>query len=180
MTTFVAFLRGVNVGGRRRIKMGELTELLNALGYGSVVTYLQSGNCVFQAEERDSRRISRRISEMIRDRFELDVAVLVLTGEELLSIHRNNPLLQHPGSDAESFHATILAEPAASAEEKELEALRSPSEEFALGDRAIYLSCPEGYRKTKLTNSVIEKRCGVPATTRNWRTLSALAELVRA
>lgn len=179
MTTYVAFLRGINVGRERRVKMADLKNLMETLGYASVVTYLQSGNFVFQAEDESAEEVSQELSKAIKQRFDFEVEVLVLTGDELLSILEANPLTTQEGLDFDKLHATILARPPKSEKEPSILDECQPPERVALGDRTIYLYCPDGYRHTRLTNSFIEKKLGLPATTRNWRTVSALAQLVR-
>jgi len=179
MTTYVAFLRGINVGRERRIKMADLKALMESVGYASVVTYLQSGNFVFQSEDESSEEVRRDLSKAIKDRFGFEVQVLVLTGDELLSLLEANPLASQDDLDFDNLHATILAKPPdVDSQTPFLEECRPP-EKVALGERAVYLYCPEGYRHTRLTNSFIEKKLGLPATTRNWRTVTALAQLVR-
>lgn len=179
MTTYVAFLRGINVGKERRVRTADIKALMESLGYASVVTYLQSGNFVFQAEATSSEEVSRDLSKAIKKRFDFEVPVLVLTGEELLAVLDGNPLSFRQDLDMDKLHATILAGHPAGTGENALLSACHPSEEIALGERAIYLYCPEGYRNTSLTNSFIEQRLGLSATTRNWRTVTALAELVR-
>lgn len=179
MTTYVAFLRGINVGKVRRVRTADIKVLMESLGYASVVTYLQSGNFVFQAEGDSPEEISRDLSRAIKERFEFEATLLVLTGEELLALLDGNPLTSREGLDLDKLHATILAGHRANQGEHELLSACNPEEEVVLGERAIYLYCPEGYRNTRLTNSFIEKRLGLPATTRNWRTVTALAALVR-
>lgn len=180
MTTYVAFLRGINVGRERRVKMAHLTALMESLGYASVVTYLQSGNFVFQAEDQTTEKVRRDLSKAIKERFDFEVEVLVLTGDELLSVLEANPLTSQEELDFDKLHATILSGPQRSDNKPALLGESCPPEQVAFGERVVYLYCPEGYRKTRLTNSFIEKKLGLPATTRNWRTVTALAELVRA
>jgi uncharacterized protein (DUF1697 family) len=179
MTTYVAFLRGINVGKERRVRTADIKVLMESLGYASVVTYLQSGNFVFQAEAGSPGQISLNLSRAIKERFDFELRVLVLTGEELLALLDGNPLTSREDLDLDKLHATILDGQPALRGEDDLLSLCHPPEEVALGERAIYLYCPEGYRNTRLTNSFIEKRLGLSATTRNWRTVTALAQLVR-
>jgi len=173
MGTFVALLRGINVSGHNPIAMKDLRAMFLALPAEDVTTYLQSGNVVFQAPTTDPSRLGRDIGELIKSHFGLDVMVVVRPGEDLARVAAGNPF---PTED--QLHVTFLAQ---SPDPARMAALAPPpgTDSFHLGLQEVYLSCPNGYGRTKLNNAFFEKRLAVTATTRNWRTVTTLAEMAR-
>jgi uncharacterized protein (DUF1697 family) len=178
----VAFLRAVNVGGRNRIAMSDLRELLESLGYGEVRTHLQSGNAVFAAAAAAAggspEQLAREIEGALAGEVGLRVKVLVRTSAELERAIAANPLLDVAGD-----HARLLVTFLSHAPDREVIAELAPADfepdVFAVGEREIYVWYPEGVRATKLSNAFWERRLGVVATGRNWRTVTRLLELMR-
>ena len=179
----VALLRSVNVGGRNRVPMADLRTMVEALGFGSVETYVQSGNLVFTGSGRPAT-VAASIHEGIAGTFGLDIAVLVRSGGQLARILESNPFAA-PGVDPKTVHVTFLAGPPAP---ERLEGLaRSAADAHAdgsFGDDTfevagtdVFLHCPGGYGSTKLNNGFFERRAGVAATTRNWRTVTTLSAM---
>jgi uncharacterized protein (DUF1697 family) len=203
--SYVALLRAVNVGGTR-LPMAELRSMLEGLGLRNVRTYLQSGNAVFDAGPGDGSgdpRTPLELATAVEVRIERDpgprVGVLVFGAEDMLRAVAANPFLGNvgPACDEKSLHATFLfgregeadeaPEPAYSAVyEAAFSSLELPAgegEEAAfvgappLAKPVVYLRLPHGYGRTKLTNAYFERKLGTAATTRNWRTVVALAEM---
>ncbi|MBI5548560.1 MAG: DUF1697 domain-containing protein [Deltaproteobacteria bacterium] len=177
MPTYIALLRGINVSGHKQIRMAELKKSAEALGFGEVRTYLQSGNLLFSALRGDPLRHAKALSARIASDFEHEVAVLVLSAAKLDQIAGAHPLWPEQGGDAKLFHATFLFEPVSESVFKALSLPAGPGEAAVLSDQTIFLHCPHGYGRTKLNNSYFERALKVPATTRNWRTVLALNEL---
>lgn len=176
MPRYVALLRGINVGGSTRIGMAALRELVAGLGHGDVRTYLQSGNVLFDSE-RGPEGLAGEIEGRITAELGLDVRVLVRTGDDMERVFAGHPFLSGE-PDLTRLHVTFLAEVPAP---ERLGLLETPSGEtvaFTLDGREIYLHYPDGYGRTKFNNAFIERRLGVVATTRNWRTVTALRGLV--
>lgn len=174
----VALLRAVNVGGRNRIAMADLRELLEGLGYGEVRTHLQSGNAVFTASGGASaERLAGEIEDALAEKVGLTVKVLVRTRSELERAIAANPLL-----DVAEDHARLLVTFLSHAPDPETLAALAPAEfepdVFAVGEREIYVWHPEGVRATKLSNAFWERRLGVVASARNWNTVTRLLELM--
>lgn len=177
MSTYVALLRGINVGGKNAVPMGELRSLLTSLGHADVVTHIQSGNAVF-GSARAGPEIAVELEERLEQAFGVRVAVLLRTSTELADIAANNPFLA-PGADVSKLHAVFLADEPAPAAVSALDPDRSPPDELAVRGRQIYLRLPNGAGRTKLTVDHFERRLGTRATARNWRTVTKLLELAR-
>ena len=179
MTRYAALLRGVNVSGRNKIGMAELRARLVKAGYADVTTYIQSGNIVLATRATKEATLARAIESEIRRAFQLDVTVLVRTGAQLRRISTANPFLGR-GVDVSSLHATFLGSVPARADVQRLSAHPAGPDESAVVGREVFLRCPGGYGKTKLNNTHLERTLQVPATTRNWKTVVKLRDLVEA
>ncbi len=177
MTTYVSMLRGINVGGRKRIRMGQLVALYESLGLTNVRTYVQSGNVVFDSEVTDGSRLIRLIEEGITKTFGFSAAVLIRTKDELARVVENNPFLKEKGIDTGKLHVTFLSDFPDGAALDQVRAVGDGSDSFAVTDREVYLHCPNGYGRTKLSNDLFEKKLKLSATTRNWRTVTALLQI---
>ena len=177
MTVFVALLRGINVSGQKRIRMAELQKSCEALGLTDVRSYLQSGNLVFRASQADPRKLAAALRARIAEDFGHDVGVLVFPAKELNRVAGSNPLWRQSEGDETLFHATFLFQSVSAARFRHLKLPAQPGEQAVLVGRVVFLYCPHGYGRTKLNNSYFEKALGVPATTRNWRTVLALQDL---
>ena len=177
MATYIAMLRGINVGPGKLVKMERLRTSFATLGFGEARTYVQSGNVVFQSERKSPVELTRAIEAKIQRDFGFTVPVLVKTSKTLAQIVRNNPLLKVKGIDVSKLHVTFLSNAPPKTATKVLEDLATTGERFRILNREIYLYCPDGYGKSKLTNNTIEKKFSLVATTRNWRTVNALLEM---
>jgi len=171
-------LRGVNVTGHNTIKMEVLRGLCQGLGFRNVETYVQSGNIVFQALLENPEAISKRIGETVLRSFGFDTPVIVRTSKEMRNVIGNNPFLKEKGIDSSKLHVTFLSETAQKGSEKKLETLATNPDRFYPASHEIYLYCPGGYGRTRLSNNAIEKALSVEATTRNWKTTNTLFEMV--
>jgi uncharacterized protein (DUF1697 family) len=176
MTRYAALLRAINLGSRARVSMPGLRALVEGLGHDDVATYLQSGNVVFSAAGGNSARIAAGIRARIAEELDLDVAVLVRSAADLARVAKGNPFADRERSGDE-LHVTFLEDQPDAAKAAALAAPANEPAEFALEGREVYLFCPDGYGRTKLNNALFEKRLGVAATTRNWRTVRALADM---
>ena len=179
MPIYVAMLRGINVSGQKIVKMERLRESLASLGFSDVKTYIQSGNVVFKAATASTSSLEKKIAGKILEDFGFAVPVAIRTPEELGAVLKNNPLLKQPSIEEARLHVSFLSEPAPKTASEILKPLAAKSERFAVCGREIYLYCPDGYGETKLSNSAIEKKLSVQATTRNWKTVSTLFEMAQ-
>jgi len=174
MTTFISILRGINVSGHNKLKMEALKELYTHMGFSEVQTYIQSGNIIFQSVDTNTQLLGKRIALKIFDTFSINVPVLILSVEELKYILQNNPFINDPAKDSAFIHLTFLS---AIPERTDIEKLTSKNylpDEFKWMDNVIYLYCPNGYGKTRLTNTFFESKLKITATTRNIKTANEL------
>jgi uncharacterized protein (DUF1697 family) len=171
---YAAVLRGVNVGGRNKLPMTELRELMESLGCDGVVTYIQSGNAVF-ATELAADAAAGAIEELIGERFGLSVRVLLRTSDELAAIAAANPFLGR--DDPAKLHVVFLEAPPDPDTVASLDPARSPGDEFTLSGREIFIHYRHGSGRSKLTLDWFERSLGVAGTARNWNTLLKLQEL---
>ena len=170
VTRYAAMLRGINLGSRNRVAMPALRELFEALGHKDVETYVQSGNVAFSASSKpDPAALAKRIAEDLG----VESPVIVRSGSELAKLVRNNPFT----GEAAAFHVTLLDAKPKAADVKAIDAERFAPDEFAVVGKDVYLRCPKGYGVSKLSNAFWEKRLGRVATTRNWKTVTALRDL---
>lgn len=170
-------LRGINVGGHNRIEMARLRQSLEALGYGGVRTYIQSGNAIFQANARQPLRISHEIEGKIRDDFGYSVRVLTRSRDELSRTIKQNPFLQKTGRESLKLHVMFLPAPPDGVVQNALKQLTREPDECCLIGKDLYFYLPNGVARSSLANNPIERRHLGQATMRNWNTVNALYKL---
>ncbi|MGV9992239.1 DUF1697 domain-containing protein [Streptomyces sp. NPDC003374] len=178
MTTYAALLRGVNVGGGRKLPMAGLRAVMEELGHTGVRTYLQSGQAVFTCAHGDEESLAAGLTEAIGGRFGLDVDVIVRDHGYLRAVVEACPF-PAAGLEGRQLHVTYFSAPVDAARFAEVDQEAYLPEEFRLGDRALYLYAPDGLGRSRLAASLSRPRLnkGVIATTRNWNTVTKLAEL---
>ncbi|MBZ3904685.1 DUF1697 domain-containing protein [Streptomyces griseiscabiei] len=188
-TTYAALLRGINVGGNKKVPMADLRTLLTGLGHTGVATYLQSGNAVFTVEHDETSSaaetplaaetsLATGITTAIEHRFGFTVDVLVRDHAYLAAVRDDCPF---PAAELEGkqLHVTYLSETPDEARFDDIDRPAFLPEEFRIGDRAVYLYAPEGLGRSKLAETLAKPRLlkGLIATSRNWNTVRKLAEL---
>jgi uncharacterized protein (DUF1697 family) len=178
MKTYVALLRGINLGARNKVPMPELKSALESLGFEDVVTYIQSGNVVFRSSSGGAKEIAARIEQRIEEVFGLSIAVVLRTPAELKSIAQSNPFLRRE-TDLTKLHAVFLKSRPSAKAIAQLDPERSTPDEFSVRGHEIYLHLPNGFGRSKLTLDYFERRLGVDATARNWKTVVKLLELAK-
>jgi len=172
----VALLRAINLAGKNRVPMKTLAALFVDAGCADVRTYIQSGNVVFRGSAPLARRVPSAIGAALEAKLGIRIAVLMRTAADLEDVARNNPFLA-AGADPRSLHVSFLGDAPAAAKLAALDPNRSPGDQYRVRGREIYLCCPNGVGKTKLTNAYFESRLGTPSTARNWRTVLTLLEM---
>jgi uncharacterized protein (DUF1697 family) len=175
MATYVALLRGINVAGNTRVSMDGLRKVFADLGHGDVTTYLQTGNVVFTTGGK-AAQVATELEKRITADLGVTPTVLLRTVAEMSEVLSSNPFLDRE-SDHTKLHVTFLADKPDAEHRDALTRPDGETAEFQLWGREVFLHCPDGYGRTKLNNSFIEKRLGRRATTRNWKTVVKLCEL---
>ena len=171
MKTYIVLLRGINVSGKNKLPMVDLRELLNELGFQNVKTYIQSGNIILTSDE--SKTIAcKKIKDGIFDEFGYDVPVIIRTVSEWKKAIENYPF------SVEDEKIVAFAFLNKKVVTSIIEVKNIGEDTYKIVEDIVYLYCPSGFGKTKLTNNTIEKKLNVIATTRNLRTTRKLLELV--
>jgi uncharacterized protein (DUF1697 family) len=177
MTTWIALLRGINVGGNNLLPMKRLAALMGAMGCTDVRAYIQSGNVVFGHKTRSAAKLGQAITDAVSAEFGFAPRVLVISAAELTAAAKDNP---YPQADAEpkSLHLYFLESVPAKPDIAAMNAIAIGDEQFVLRDKVFYFYAPEGIGKSKLAERA-ERLLGVAATARNWRTVTTLVDMAR-
>jgi len=176
LTTLIALLRGINIGGNHPLPMTDLCALLEGMGMRDVRTYIQSGNVVFRCDLKNKAALAAKISAAIETQHGFAPQVLLLDAAELRKAIADNPYPEAQ-ADPKSLSLLFLAEAPQHPDLKSLEAIKTDSERFKLVGKVFYLHAPEGFGRSKLAARA-EKLLGVAASGRNWSTVCKLAEMV--
>lgn len=171
---YITILRGVNVGGHKKILMADLKVLLNQLGLTNITTYIQSGNVIFEATEKKDV-LEQKIAKIIYENYGLDVPVIVIPTNVLEKLANINPYLSNIA--VEKLYVTFLKEKPSTENRVQLENLEITLGKFTLIEQVVFLAIEDKYHKSKLSNNFFEKQLNVTATTRNWKTITKLIEL---
>ena len=172
MKTYIVLLRGINVSGKNKLPMAELRELLSSSGFKNVETYIQSGNIILSSDETKVE-VCKKVNKGIADKFGYDIPVLVRTPQEWKAI-----IDKYPFSIAnEKIVAFTFLDKTTSETEIEIKGIKE--DQYKITGDVVYLNCPSGFGKTKLTNNTIEKKLNLIATTRNYKTTLKLLELAK-
>jgi uncharacterized protein (DUF1697 family) len=180
MTQYISIIRGINVSSQKKIVMKELKSLYESLGFENVLTYIQSGNVIFNSDIDHVLDIQKLIEDAINTKYNFEVPVDIRTSNEFEKVLANIPFGEVDlEADGTKMLITFLShQPDKSAVNRLMKYVKAP-EKLVLGDKCIYLHCPNGYGKTKLSNVFIEKKLDVLATTRNLKSVNKLCELAR-
>ncbi len=175
----VALLRGINVGGKNKLPMADLAAMFREAGCDDVRTYIQSGNVVFRAGPELAGDIPSLVTASIKEQFGYSIPVVTRTASEFEGIVQANPFAEI-GAEANKLHVMFLADLPDSARVEALDPDRSPGDEFAVLGREVFLHCPNGVARTKLTNAYFDSSLSTTSTSRNWRTVGKLLEMANA
>jgi len=171
---FIALLKGINVGGHKKVPMAELRDLLSSLGFKNVQTYIQSGNVIFQYSEENIEKIETIIKKGILDHFGFEVSVLVMKREDLIIIFENSPFSEEKkkASYFMMLHNTPTEELVKAASEKVYE-----KEEYKIINACIYYYSAKGFGQSKFNARFFERKLRTFATARNYNTMVKLLSL---
>jgi uncharacterized protein (DUF1697 family) len=176
--SYLALLRGINVGGKNKIRMTELSAMFVEAGGKNVRTFIQSGNVMFDSNDRISAKVPLRVAEQITKSFGYNTPVVLRSRVELEDAISNNPFLK-AGAPEDSLFLVFLADLPATTKIEALDPNRSPGDEYIVRGREIYLRLPNGVADSKLTNAYFDSKLATTSTGRNWRTVTKLLELMK-
>ena len=174
----IVLLREINLGARNRVSMPELRTALERDGFDDVQTYLQSGNVVL-ASDASPEEVAERCRRRIARAFRLQIDVVTRTRDELAAVVKRDPLGK-VASDPKRYQVSFLARELDAAMLAELAELAVAPERFVAIGRELYAWHPRGVARSKLWARLADRRLGVPATARNWTTVTKLLELADA
>lgn len=177
MATYLSILRGINVSGQKKVPMAELKSLYEELNLKDISTYIQSGNVIFRTES--IKDLSQRIEQKILAKYNFNVPVIIRTIDEMQSVIKGTPFIKEKNIDLEKLHVTYLAENPKQENIDKLNTYNYQPDRFLILGKEIYLYCPNGYGRTKLTTDFFENKLKVTATTRNWRTTNELFKILK-
>ena len=177
MTSYVAFLRGVNVGGKNKVPMKELRAVLDGMGYQNVRTYIQSGNILFDADDFDEERVAGEMHAAIQEHFGVSSPVVLRSAPELEAVAAHVPL-DASSIEPVKLHVMLLNKVPAPEDVARLDPDRSPGDTFVVQNREIYVHFPNGAARTKLGVDYFDRVLGVTATARNWNTITTLLDML--
>src|SRR5512133_2788415 len=162
-STYLAMLRGINVGGKNKLPMKELAEIFVEAGCIDVRTYIQSGNVVFSADPERLELLPLAVTAAIAERTGYQIPVVLRTAEQMEDVIRNNPFLG-AGADEDALHVMFLADLPEPRRVDDLDPDRSRPDAFVVHGREIYLLLPNGVARTKLTNEYFDSKLGTTST----------------
>lgn len=173
---YIALLRGINVGGKNKIKMADLKQVLNQLQLENISTYIQSGNVLFNSKEKDKTKLENKISNSIKVHFDIDVPVIVKTQIEILDILEKNPFSAAEDLGANKIYFVILKNTPTKENIAIMQSYSFENETFYFTPSCVYLRCGLGAGKAKCNNNFFESKLKVGATSRNYRTMCKLRD----
>lgn len=175
METYISLLRGINVGGKNPIKMADLKELYQQIGFSNTVSYIQSGNLIFRHKKTSTQLLAGKIQTHIFKERSMNIAVIVMHKKELEQIIHDNPFLLTKPKD--SLYISFFDRIPSIADIDTLKNVNAEPDEFHWRENIIYLSCHKGYSDTKLSNKLFESKLKLLSTTRNLNTCQEILRL---
>ncbi|MEE9391633.1 MAG: DUF1697 domain-containing protein [Planctomycetota bacterium] len=172
----VALLRGINVGGHHKLPMKALAQIVEDLGGLDVSTYIQSGNVVFSATAAGAKKLARSLGRAIAKEFGFEVPVVIRSASELRHALESHPFHRR-GVETSELHFVFLQSAPSAAGVKQLDPKRSPPDEFVVKGQEVFVCCPNGVARSKLTNAYFDSNLQTISTARNWRTVVKLVEM---
>ena len=174
---YVAFLRGINVGGKNKIKMETLREILSAQGFENVATYINSGNIIFETARNDDVEIAVNIETAIEKEFGSKIKTIVRTVDEIKNIVADNPFGQFEND--KDVHVFFLDEPMPEEKRELLLSNNSAVETYVVRDREIFCHLKISVLDSLMGKDYIAKKLKISSTARNWRTVNKVSELMQ-
>lgn len=177
---YIAIIRGINVGGKRKVLMADLRKQLREAGFSDVKTYIQSGNVIFSAPKKEEDlKLAAKIEDLILKNYDFEVPVIVRSQEELDKAISKNPFFKSKTADVDRLHLSFLNSVPKNENIEKANSFNATPDKFAIHGKDVFVYCSGRYSDSKLTNQFFEKKLQVTATTRNWKTVLKLSELAK-
>lgn len=174
MPEYVALLRGVNVGSRTQLKMADLRDVVEGLGYENVRTYINSGNVLFRTSDRSRDSIASEIRTALADFAGRNIPVMVRSRSDLARVAGQNPF---PDADQRYLHVAFLSAAPSAADVAAMMALFDGHPERAeIRGSEAYVDFPNGMGRSKIDFKRVERAAALEATARNWRSVNTLLQ----
>jgi uncharacterized protein (DUF1697 family) len=177
MPVLISLLRGVNLGGHRKVKMDDLRALYESLGFSDVQTYINSGNVLFRTAARDLVRVREQIEDAVERAYGFRCDVMLRTPADLRGVIARNPFAARPAMEANKYAIHFLAGEPSAAARKLAMAIDYAPEELHMHGRELYIYYTNGMARPKLSLTAVEKRLQTSGTSRNWNTVQKLLEM---
>jgi len=178
MTKYIALLRGINVGGKRKVLMADMKALFEKLGFTNITTYIQTGNVIFESKKsEDNLTLAQCIQNAILETYQFEVPVMIRSLSEWEQAISDNPFFKDKSIAIGRLHLTLLDESPEADRLAFLKKMDFGFDQFEIIGKHVFICCAEKYSDTKLTNGLFEKKLKCKATTRNWKTVLKLSEL---
>ncbi len=177
MTTYIALLRGVNIGGHKKVAMADLRALLSRLGFEDPQSLLQSGNLAFRGKQQSIATLEQVLESEIKKRLSVETMVFIRTAKDMQTVVSGNPFPGEAERDPGHLAVMFLRSAPAPADVKALQKSHPGPEVLRSEGRQAYVTYPNGFAKTRLTLPVIEKALKSKGTGRNWNTVVKLASV---
>ncbi|MBW2960899.1 DUF1697 domain-containing protein [Mesonia aestuariivivens] len=174
---YIALLRGINVGGKRKLKMADLRESVLKIGFTEVSTYIQSGNLFFTSEEKSSAILEEKLTQHLLEEYTYEIPVIIRTAEEIEKTITENPFPE--AEDFKQLHLIFLKEKSTKEAVENFKELKFSTEEFKVENQHLYVNYIDGVRNSKLSTTLIEKKLNTKATARNWKTTLKISSLLK-
>jgi uncharacterized protein (DUF1697 family) len=172
---YVAFLRGINVGGKNKVKMETLREICISLGFENVKTYINSGNVIFETAKTDDKKLAESLEKAIEKEFALNIKTMVRAISEIEEIVKNNPFDGQFENDKD-LHVFFLDEELPAEKCEQLLSNNNENEQFVVRNREIFCLLRVSVLDSLMGKDYIGKKLKVSATARNWRTVNKILE----
>jgi uncharacterized protein (DUF1697 family) len=182
MPTYLALLRGINVGGKNKVAMAELRQLAESLGHSDVTTYIQSGNLIFSSPDTDTDALADALEQGITQQFAVKSAVVLLSRDELARAVADNPFPDEP--DPRRVHAVFRRDDRSPEALAAIAALQQKSrdagsaDELVIVGRTLFLRTPGGFGRSDLAAKLFSSRTQAAGTARNWATVTRLMTML--
>ena len=175
MPRYIAFLRAINIGGHI-VKMDHLRQLFESLGFSNVVTFIASGNVIFETDSIGTQALEKLVEEMLHEALGYEVTTFIRNPQELVGIVGHQPFSRAQFAAATTFNVAFLQEPLDEQSQQKLMALRTDIDDFRVHGREVYWLCRKKQSESTFSNAVLEKITGKPSTLRGMNTLTKMAD----